>query len=206
MPTFRIFFKKPNIVSCVSENTVICHNLITTIKIETLGWGWLRIKAKSEPKWQGIKKFLSTSDQRLTASVPQGKELQITMVNCFGVSKLIIEPIKANSELHEIVAPQYPIYNKNLLNVIKPPKYSSFKNATFNSYGIPKNKVLKAIQLSKQSLHLPSNKIKLGKLNLLNTPIYLFKPPFNYLYFSNNLRLNRIKISNKIDTTFIQND
>ena len=206
MSAFKYFFKKPNIVSCVSENTVICHNLITTIKIETLGWGWLRIKAKSEPKWQGIKKFLSTSDQRLTASVPQGKELQITMVNCFGVSKLIIEPIKANSELHEIVAPQYPIYNKNLLNVIKPPKYSSFKNVTFNSYDLPKNKVTRALQLSKQSIHLPNNKIQLGKLNLLNTPAHLFKPPFNYLNLINKLRLNRIRISNKIDTTFIQND
>ncbi len=206
MSAFKCFFKKPNILSGKSENTLICHNLITPIIIETLGWGWLRIKAKDEPSWPGIKKYQSLNDSQLMCSAPFDKELQISMVNFFGKSNLIMAPIKANSALHEIVAPQYPIYNKNLLNVINPPKYSSFKKVTFNSYDLPKNKVTKALQLSKQSIHLPNNKIQLGKLNLLNTPVHLFKSPFNYLNLINKLRLNRIRISNKIDTTFIQND
>ena len=220
MPTFKYLFSKPSIVSCKTENTVVCHNLVTAINIETLGWGWLKIKAKTEPKWPDIKKFISASNQHLTVTVPQGRELQITMFNCFGIAKLMIRPIKAHSELHEIIAPQYPIYNKNLLNDIKPPQYSSFnkmqfslhkvnhtfKNAKIRNYGLPKNNVLKTIQLSKQSIQLPNNRIKLGQLKLLNTPIYLFKPPLNYQGFTNTLKLNPIKISNKIDSTFIQND
>jgi hypothetical protein len=220
MPKFKYFFEKPSIISCKPENDVVCHNSVTNITIETLGWGWLRIKTKTEPKWPGIKKFISAPDQRLTASAPQGTELQITMINCFGIAKLMIRPIKPNSELHEIIAPQYPIFNKNLLNVIKPPNYSSFnkmqfslhnvkhafKNAKIKNHVLPKNKLQATIQQSKQALICPKNRTVLSKANLINTRINLFKPPINFQGVTHNLRLSPIKISNKIDTTFIQND
>ncbi len=204
MPTFKDFFKKPSILSSKSGNTLVCHNLSTSITIETLGWGWLSIKAKDEPSWPGIKKYQSLNDRQLLFTVPFDKELQISMVNCFGKSNLIMAPIKANSALHQIVAPQYPIYNKTLINEIKPPKYPSFnknfllKNIIKEGYGQPKSTLSTAIQLSKKSLYLT-------KFKFINNRINLYKPLLMQVKLNHTLKFNPVKISNKISTEFINN-
>jgi len=205
MPIFKYFFNKPSILSCKSGKKLVCHNTVTNIKIETLGWGWLCIKAKDEPSWPGIKKYQSLNDRHLMCSVPFDKELQISMINCFGKSNLIMAPIKANSALHQIVVPQGPIYNKTLINEIKPPKCPSFnknfllKNIIKEGYRQPKNSLSTAKQLSKKSLYLT-------KFKFINNRINLYKPLLMQVKLNHTLKLNPVKISNKISTEFINNN
>lgn len=207
MSIFENYFEKPNIVSCKPKNPMVYHNVVVSITIRTIGWGWLRISAKSEPNWPGFKTFQTTKNQELTVSVPQEKELKITMFNCFGKTKHIVSPIQGSNELKEIIAPKYRIYNENLFKVSNKKKYPSinkiqklFLYKWRNNYKFDLKKLDKTIKLLKSPLFLHKNNIKLMKLNLTDNPMNLLKTPLIYRNFNKKIRIKRIKISNRINT------
>lgn len=203
MSIFELIFKKPRVVSCKQNHEIVCHNSVTPVNVVTSGWGWLLISTKLDNNWPGVKEYKSINDIQSIYFVPQGKPFKVVMYNCFGRTQLVIDPISANNELHEIVAPKKIDYKSVLFYINRILKSKSFTNKLANKHRFPSFKV--GINLS-SNIQLPENDFKLNSPRIVNNSCNLFTTRFNHVDFTNTIKLKPVSISNKIEAKNIAQD